>query len=212
MVTDSPQVGLIEQVLERRLALRELLQGAQKVIRNAAVLTRYGQAVEPRQPSREAKAGSEVAVHCSPRFTVSIQTLLETAKGDQREGFDIRVYDAESAESKSLTCMSAGERTIIESCLTRAIALYLAHSSGRKYMTLFSDEADGALDPDRKRMFMAMKRQVLRLGGYEREFFISQTPELAAMADAVIDLETFVVGEACEIDAVGPTDMEGAAP
>lgn len=169
-------------------------------------------AIDDAGPELSALANDLLLASYGPRFTVSIQTLLETAKGDQREGFDIRVYDAESAESKSLTCMSAGERTIIESCLTRAIALYLAHNSGRKYMTLFSDEADGALDPDRKRMFMAMKRQVLRLGGYEREFFISQTPELAAMADAVIDLETYVVGEACEIDAVGPTDMEGVAP
>ena len=40
MVTDSTQVCPIEQVLNRWLALRELLQGAQQVIRNAAVLTR----------------------------------------------------------------------------------------------------------------------------------------------------------------------------
>ena len=45
------------------------------------------------------------------------------------------------------------------------------------------------LDPERKRMFMAMKREVLRLGGYQREFFVSQTPELTAMADAVIDMD-----------------------
>ena len=38
-------------------------------------------------------------------------------------------------------------------------------------------------------MFMAMKREVLRLGGYEQEFFVSQTPELTATADAVIDLD-----------------------
>ena len=38
-------------------------------------------------------------------------------------------------------------------------------------------------------MFMDMKREVIRLGGYQREFFVSQTPELAGMADAVIDLE-----------------------
>ena len=38
-------------------------------------------------------------------------------------------------------------------------------------------------------MFMQMKREVLRLGGYEREFYITQTPELAAMADVVIDLD-----------------------
>ena len=42
-------------------------------------------------------------------------------------------------------------------------------------------------------MFMAMKREVLRLGGYEQEFFVSQTPELAAMADAVIDLDAMVM-------------------
>ena len=43
-------------------------------------------------------------------------------------------------------------------------------------------------------MFMAMKREVLKLGGYEREFFVSQTPELTAMADAVIDLDAMADG------------------
>jgi DNA repair protein SbcC/Rad50 len=42
-------------------------------------------------------------------------------------------------------------------------------------------------------MFVAMKREVLALGGYEREFFVSQTPELTAMADAVIDLDAMRV-------------------
>lgn len=31
-----------------------------------------------------------------------------------------------------------------------------------------------------------------RLGEYAREFFVSQTPELTAMADEVIDLDTLV--------------------
>ena len=44
---------------------------------------------------------------------------------------------------------------------------------------------------ERKRMFIAMKREVLRIGGYTQEFFVSQTPELAAMADAITDLEAF---------------------
>jgi hypothetical protein len=35
--------------------------------------------------------------------------------------------------------------------------------------------------------------EVLRLGGYEREYFITQTPELAAMADVVIDLDSMHV-------------------
>ena len=77
----------------------------------------------------------------------------------------------------------------INECLTRAIALYLAQNSGRHYTTHFCDEADGPLNPERKRMFMAMEREVLRLAGYRQEFFVLQTPELLAMTDAVIDLD-----------------------
>jgi len=125
------------------------------------------------------------------RFTVSIKTLVELGNGETREGFDVIVHDADSGVAKSVTLMSGGERVWINECLTRAIALYLAQNSGRRYDTLFSDEADGPLDAERKRMFIVMKREVLRIGRYEREYFVSQTPELTAMADAVINLDEF---------------------
>lgn len=128
-----------------------------------------------------------------PRFTLEIRTQVATAKGEMREGFDIVVHDGQGGESKSVTLLSGGERIWINECLTRAIALYLAGNAGREYGTLFCDEADGPLDPQRKRMFMDMKREVIRLGGYEREFFVSQTPALTAMADTVIDLDALAV-------------------
>lgn len=146
-------------------------------------------AIDDAGPALSGLANDLLLACYGPRFTVSILTLVETNKGEQKEGFDIVVHDGDADESKSIGLMSGGERTWIEASLTRAIALYLAQHSGRRHTTLFSDEADGALDPERKRMFMAMKREVLRLGGYEREFFISQTPELTAMADRVIDLD-----------------------
>ncbi|MDR1425208.1 MAG: DNA repair protein, partial [Azoarcus sp.] len=126
------------------------------------------------------------------RFTVSLLTQVETGKGEQREGFDILVHDGASGQSKRIGQMSGGEQIWVNECLLRAVALYLARHAGRQYGTLFSDEVDGALDPARKRMFMTMKREVLKLGGYAREIFISQTPELTALADAVIDLDGFV--------------------
>lgn len=149
-------------------------------------------AIDDAGPALSGLANDLLLACYGARFTVSIKTLVETGKGEQREGFDIVVHDGESGESKSVSLMSGGERVWINECLIRAIALYLAHHSGRRYATLFSDESDGSLDPERKRMFMQMKREVLRLGCHEQEFFVSQTPELTAMADAVIDLDAFV--------------------
>jgi exonuclease SbcC len=56
-------------------------------------------------------------------------------------------FTSNSSGGKSLSVMSGGERTWIDACLTRAIALYLAQVSGRRHATLFSDEADEPLDP-----------------------------------------------------------------
>ncbi|PQP07849.1 nuclease SbcCD subunit C [Burkholderia cepacia] len=122
------------------------------------------------------------------RFTVEIQTQRTLANGDTREGFEILVHDAESDSSKAVGVMSGGQKVWINECLTRGVALYIAGNAGQPYETLFSDESDGPLDPDRKVQFMRMKREVLRQGGYAREFFISQTPDLIAEADAVIDV------------------------
>jgi len=154
-------------------------------------------AIDDAGPTLSAMTNDLLLACYGPRFTVSIHTLVETGKGEQREGFDIVVHDSESGDRKSVSQMSGGERVWVNEALTRAVALYLAQHSGRRYTTLFCDEADGALDPDRKRMFMAMKREVLRLGGYKREFFVSQTPELTAMTDAVIDLDAMATAR-CE--------------
>lgn len=152
-------------------------------------------AVDDAGPELSARANQLLLACYGPRFTVSIRTQLSTAKGDLKEGFEITVHDACRNSSKSVAKMSGGERIWINECLTRAMALYLAEASPCRSGTLFSDEADGAFDAQHKRQFMAMKREVLRIGGYTQEYFISHTPELSAMADAVIDLDQFVATE-----------------
>jgi exonuclease SbcC len=122
------------------------------------------------------------------RFAIRIETQTSTQKGDLRETFDVIVQDQHTGKDKSLKDMSPGECTWVNESLTRAIALYVAQSKGVTTQTLFTDETDGPLDPNRKRQFMRMKRTVLERGGYEREYFISQTPELWEMADHVIDV------------------------
>ncbi|MEA3100825.1 SMC family ATPase, partial [Caballeronia mineralivorans] len=123
------------------------------------------------------------------RFTVEIRTQRALASGELREGFQILVHDADNDSTKVVEVMSGGQKVWINECLTRGIALYLAQNAGQAYQTLFSDESDGPLDSERKLQFMRMKREVLRQGGYQREFFISQTPDLVAEADAIIDVQ-----------------------
>jgi DNA repair protein SbcC/Rad50 len=122
------------------------------------------------------------------RFTVSIATQRKNAQDEPVETFDILVHDADAEEPKSLAVMSGGQKVWINEALTRAIALYMARGNGKRYQTLFCDESDGPLDPERKLMFVQMQRKVLELGGYDRAFFITQTPELLAYADHVIEL------------------------
>lgn len=140
-------------------------------------------------------AGPEISAICNDlleecydgRFAVRLETQRET--GDSvRETFDVIVTDTYRGEDKSLRFMSGGEKVWVNECLLRAIALYVGQSSGIQHHTLFSDEADGALDEARKRQFMQMKRAVLKRGGYQREYYISHTPELWEMADYVIDV------------------------
>lgn len=149
-----------------------------------------------------AKLANDLLVSCyGPRFTVSIQTQVENAKRELKEGFDIVVFDGDTQESKSVSVMSGGERVWINECLARAIAIYLSQSSGRHYGTLFTDESDGPLDPARKRDFMAMKRRVLELGAYEQEYFVTHSTDLLAFADRIINLDSFRLTEA------GPTKL-----
>ncbi len=156
-------------------------------------------AIDEAGPTLSALANDLLRACYGPRFTVSIRTLLETSRGSEREGFEIVVLDGQTGQGCPVGLMSGGEKTWVHEALSRGIALYLAQASGRQYATLFTDETDGALDPERKRMFMAMKREVLHLGGYAREIFVSQTPELTGMADVVISLDSVTgdrIGEA----------------
>jgi exonuclease SbcC len=123
------------------------------------------------------------------RFTVRLDTQSEQKNGNMKETFEVYVFDTLRPEKgKPLGMMSGGEEVLVNEYLTRSIALYAAQSSDAGYQTLFTDETDGPFDPQVKRTFMEMKRAVLKKGGYQREYFITHTPELWALADYTIDV------------------------
>lgn len=123
------------------------------------------------------------------RFSVRMETQAEKLDGSMKETFDIIVLDSENGDERSITECSGGQVLWIEDAITRGICLFNIHRSDRVFGALFSDERDGALDADRRREFMAVKRKSLEIGTHQQEFFISQSPELVDMASARIVLE-----------------------
>jgi exonuclease SbcC len=139
------------------------------------------------------ETANDLLANCyGPQYQVSITTQTEKKSGGVKEGFEILVHDTAAGDLKPLRLMSGGQKVWINECLSRSLALYLASANDTSYETLFSDESDGPLDPERKRMFMLLKRRVLDAGGYKREYFISQTPEIVDSADARIDVSALL--------------------
>lgn len=121
------------------------------------------------------------------KFAVKIETTRPRKDGTgTMEVFDIRVIDTEQGEEKSLLDLSGGEKVWIEDAVTKAICLYNRKQSGKSVSTLFSDEKDGALDHMKKKEYLLMKKRMLELGGYEREFFITHSEDLQHLSDGRI--------------------------
>jgi exonuclease SbcC len=139
-------------------------------------------------PAIASIANELLHVYDSP-FSVRINTQEMTRAGKLKEGFDIPVFDANTNKSKSIRKLSGGEATIVEDAVAKAICIYNKTSNGTDLATIYTDERDGALDPEKKRAYFRMKQKVLALGGYEQEYCITHTPELLAMANAVISLK-----------------------
>ena len=139
-------------------------------------------------PAIASIANELLRVYDSP-FSVRLNTQEMTRAGKLKEGFDIPVFDSNTNKSKSIRKLSGGEATIVEDAVAKAICIYNKTSNGRDLATIYTDERDGALDPEKKRAYFRMKQKVLALGGYDQEFCITHTPELLAMANAVISLK-----------------------
>lgn len=135
-----------------------------------------------------------------PRFAVKIVTQDMKDDGTSTESFDISVTDNESGAVSSLQDKSGGEKTWVEDAVTKAIALFHAERSGKRYDALMTDERDGALSYDAKRNFFRLKKEVLDLGGFASEFFISHTPDAQDVADCRL---VFARGAGIEIVARG---------
>jgi exonuclease SbcC len=178
--------------LERRLRVGEDEMLAWKALANR--LGRDGLQrleIDAAGPVVSDLANQLLEVGWGPRFAVSIVTQVATAdKKDMKEKFTIEVLDnAHGGEVRDVGDLSGGERVVVEEAIRAALACYVNLRSRQPSRTIWRDEADGGLDEDAAPRYLQMLRKLRELSGAEQLVFITHNAELAAMADAVVEVE-----------------------
>jgi len=93
------------------------------------------------------------------RFQIQVQTTRFVGSGSKRkqaEDFQIYVLDAENGSEQSIDTLSGGESVWIKKALYDAFGIIRARNTGTKFLTVFLDEADGALDPEARERYIRM--------------------------------------------------------
>jgi exonuclease SbcC len=135
-------------------------------------------------------ANQLLEVGWGPRFGVQIVTQVATAdKRDTKEKFTIEVLDNEhGGEVRDIGDLSGGERVVVEEAIRAALACYVNLRSRQRCRTLWRDEADGGLSEENGPRYVAMLRKLRELSGADQVLFITHRTDLAALADAVVEV------------------------
>jgi len=136
---------------------------------------------------------SEIATQILQKFGKDwhLQLITQQEKADRsgkKEVFDIVITSADGV--KKYDDLSGGEKVWVEEALRKAVAIFLYQRSGSasRFQTLFQDEVDGALDPERAQAFLETTREAHRLTGAHHTLLVSQRPDFHEQIDQRIVL------------------------
>jgi exonuclease SbcC len=136
---------------------------------------------------------SEIATQILQKFGKDwyLQLVTQQEKADRsgkKEVFDIVITSADGV--KRYDDLSGGEKVWVEESLRKAVAIFLFQRSGSasRFQTLFQDEVDGALDPERAQAFLETTREAHRLTGAHHTILVSQRPDFHEQIDQRIIL------------------------
>ena len=110
--------------------------------------------------------------------TVRLRTLDDEGK----ECLGILIMGDDGKETL-LDNLSGGQKVPCLMALRLAMTLLNKEKSGRNFETFFSDEMDGALDPENALNFVNMYRSFMEIGAFQDGYFISHKPPCRALAD-----------------------------
>lgn len=114
------------------------------------------------------------------RFQIEFRTTRIAGKGaktKQVEDFSIWILDTEDGTEQELSTLSGGESVWIKRALYDAFGIIRDRNTGTRFLTVFADEADGALDPEAKTRYVTMLQQAHLESGRRHTIVITHSPE-----------------------------------
>jgi exonuclease SbcC len=134
------------------------------------------------------------------RFAVEFRTTRIAGRGSrvkQVEDFSIWILDGEAGTEQELSTLSGGESVWIKRAIYDAFGIIRDKSTGTRFLTVFQDEADGALDPAARLAYFEMLRAAHAESGRRHTVVITHSPEVQEMIGQKI-----VMGELAKKEAV----------
>jgi exonuclease SbcC len=144
-------------------------------------------------PSISDEANKILSGAFGSRYQLEFRTTRIAGKGSktkQVEDFEIFVLDTETGDEQEIATLSGGEAVWIRKALYAAFAIIRARNTGTRFQTVFLDEADGALDPESRMMYLRMLEAEHSASGRFQTIIVTHSTELQAMVEQTIDVAT----------------------
>jgi len=142
-------------------------------------------------PSIAAVSNKLLAEAYGSRYQIEFRTTRIAGTGKktrQVEDFEIVILDTETGDEQTIDSLSGGEAVWVRKALYDGFAIIRAKNTGVKFQTAFLDEADGALDPDAKMLYLRMLEAAHKESGRFQTIIVTHSTELQSMVERTINV------------------------
>ena len=132
------------------------------------------------------------------RFQIEFRTTRIAGKGSktkQVEDFEIVIHDSNDGSEQPFDTLSGGEAVWIRKAIYDAFGIIRARNTGTQFLTVFLDEADGALDPEAKVNYFRLLEAAHNESGRHHTIVITHSPDIQEMIPQRIVMTELVARE-----------------
>jgi exonuclease SbcC len=125
------------------------------------------------------------------RFRIEFRTTRIGGSGSktkQIEDFQIWIHDSSDGSEQLLETLSGGESVWVKRSIYDAFGIIRDRKTGQRFLTVFMDEADGALDPEARINYVKMIERAHQEAGRSHTIVITHSIEAQEMIGQKIEM------------------------